>query len=284
MTQGDLRARMLAIQAALTEKHPKGRLEGTSSLSALSTNETMFLTASGWEPVDICSGAAVFGMRRDTVNTWGSSQDARASEALVSAMATAVQRLEARCHESGAHGVIGTEIITEIEPRYVAVNLIGTGIRPVHAAREPNRSFTSNLSPREFVLLVEAGWKPVGLVSGGRFVRAYRRKPTETMRQKVQNVELANPTQALTRARSETMTLIAEQTRTFQGQGVVQLSLTSGPVAFATHVLSFIAWGTAVTAATEDPSYPILRTAVALNDAKTASDPASLVGKLAHEA
>jgi uncharacterized protein YbjQ (UPF0145 family) len=112
----------------------------------------------------------------------------------------------------------------------------------------------------------------------------YRRKPTQTMRQKVQNVELANPTQALTRARSETMELIVERTREFEGQGVVQLSLTSGPVAFARHVLSFIAWGTAVTAATEDPSYRIPRTAVALNDAETASDPASLVGNLAHEA
>ncbi len=170
----------MAAQKASTERQSKGGAEGPSRLSGLSTNETLFLTASGWEPVDICSGAAVFGMRRDTVNTWGSAQDQRASEALASAMATAVQRLEARCRESAAHGVIGTEIITEIEPRYIAINLVGTGIRPVDTSREPDRSFTSNLSPREFVLLGEAGWKPVGLASGGRFVRAYRRNPIQT--------------------------------------------------------------------------------------------------------
>jgi uncharacterized protein YbjQ (UPF0145 family) len=240
----------------------------------------LFLAASGWEPVDIYSGAAVFGMRRDTVNTWGSTQDQRASEALASAMATAVQRLEARCRESGAHGVIATEIITEIEPRYGAIKLVGTGVRPVHTSRKPDRSFTSNLSPREFVLLGEAGWKPVGLASGGRFVRTYRRKPTQTMRQKVQNVELVNPTQALARARSETMALLEERARDFGGRGVVQLSLTSGRVEFATHVISFLAWGTAVTPTATDPRYRAPRTAVALNDDATVVDPGSLAGKL----
>jgi uncharacterized protein YbjQ (UPF0145 family) len=270
---------MMAAQKASTERQSKGGAEGPSRLSGLSTNETLFLIASGWEPVDICSGAAVFGMRRDTVNTWGSAQDQRASEALASAMSTAVQRLEARCRESAAHGVIGTEIITEIEPRYVAINLVGTGIRPVDTSREPDRSFTSNLSPREFVLLGEAGWKPVGLASGGRFVRAYRRNPTQTMRQKVQNVELVNPTKAFARARSETMALLEERARDFGGRGVVQLSLTSGRVEFATHVVSFLAWGTAVTPTAKDPRYPAPRTAITLNDDATAVDPGSLVGK-----
>jgi uncharacterized protein YbjQ (UPF0145 family) len=279
MTQRDLRQRMLAAQKASTEKHAKAETEGTSPLSGLSTNETLFLAGSGWEPVEICSGAAVFGMRRDTVNTWGSTQDERASKAMASAMAAAVQRLEARCRELSAHGVIGTEIITEIEPRYVAINLIGTGIRPVQTSSESDRSFTSNLSPREFVLLGEAGWKPVGLASGCRFVRAYRRKPTQTVAQKVQNVELANPTKAFARARSETMVLLEQRARDFGGQGVIQLSFMSGPVAFATHVFSFVAWGTAVTPTTKSPAYPAPRTAVALNDVETAVDPASLVGK-----
>ncbi len=283
MTPDDLRQLMIGAQKASIEKQPKGGVAGTSPLSGLSTNETLFLSASGWEPVDICSGAAVFGMRRDTVNTWGSTQDERASHALASAMATAVERLEARCRESGAHGVIGTELITEVEPRYVAINLVGTAIRPVHSPKVPERAFTSNLSAREFVLLGEAGWNPVGLVSGCRFVRAYRRKPTQAVSQKIQNVELANPTKALARARAETMVLLEERACEFGGQGVVQLSLTSGPVAFATHVISFVAWGTAVIPTTTDPAYRAPRTAVALNDLETAVLPASLVGNHGQE-
>ena len=194
-------------------------MAGTSPLSGLSTNETLFLSASGWEAVDICSGAAVFGMRRDTVNTWGSTQDERASQALASAMATAVERLEAQCRESGAHGVIGTELITEIERRYGAINLVGTAIRPAHSPKVPDRAFTSNMSAREFVLLRAAGCNPVGLVSGGRFVRAYRRSPTQAISQKIQNVELANPTKALARARAETMVLLEERACEFGGRG-----------------------------------------------------------------
>lgn len=280
MTQGDVCPRMLAAQKAWTEKDPKGRTQSAPVLSGLSTNETLFLAGSGWEPVDICWGAAVFGLRRDTLNTWGSVQDERASAALASAMGTAVQRLEARCAMSGARGVIGTEIMTEIQPRYIAITLVGTGIRPIHPSKAPHRPFTSNLSAREFVLLGDAGWSPVGLASGGRFVRAYRRKPTQAVSQKVQNVELANPTQALARARSETMVLLEERARDFGGQGVVQLSFTSGPVGFAPHVLSFLAWGTAAIASTTDPTYAAPRTVVALDDQGTAVNPAALVGKI----
>ena len=158
MTSEDLRQRMLKAQTATTERLTKSAGGSTSPLSALSTNETLFLADSGWEPLDICCGAAVFGMRQDTVSTWGPLQDDRASEALAAAMATAVERLQARCVSSGVHGVIGTEITTEIQPRYVAVSLVGTGIRPVHAAKPPSRPFTSNLSPRDFILLQQGGW------------------------------------------------------------------------------------------------------------------------------
>ena len=269
---------MLRAQTATTEKLTKGDDGSTSPLSALSTNETLFLADSGWEPLDICCGAAVFGMRQDTVSTWGALQDDRASEALAAAMATAVERLQARCVQSGVHGVIGTEITTEIQPRYVAVSLVGTGIRSIRAPKPTSRPFTSNLSPRDFILLQQGGWQPVGLASGCRFIRAYRRGPTQAVAQKSQNVELENPTWALAQARSEAMVTLAEHARGFGAQGVIQLSLSSGPIAFAPHVLSFVAWGTAITRTDAEALYPAPRTSVLLNDAEPDIDPASLAG------
>lgn len=280
MTQEDLLQQMLAAQKVSTKRLPKREGESISQLSGLSTNENLFLAASGWEPLDICWGAAVFGMRQDTVSTWGPLQDDRASEALTAAMATAVERLEAQCGKSDVHGVIGTKVTTEIQPRYVAVSLVGTGVRPMHGSNTPSpRPFTSNLSPREFVLLREAGWQPVGLVSGCRFIRAYRRGPTQAVAQKAQNVELENPTWALAQARSEAMVILAERARGFGAQGVIQLSLKSGPVAFATHVLSFVAWGTAIARTDSKAVYPAPRTAIELNDAEPDIDPASLAGR-----
>jgi uncharacterized protein YbjQ (UPF0145 family) len=278
MTSEDLHQQMLRAQTATTEKLTKGDGGNTSPLSGLSTNETLFLADSGWESLDICCGAAVFGMRQDTVSTWGPLQDDRASEALAAAMASAVKRLRARCVSSGVHGVIGTTTTTEIQPRYVAVSLVGTGIGPVHASKSPSRPFTSNLSPRDFILLQQAGWQPVGLASGCRFIRAYRRGPTQAVAQKSQNVELENPTWALAQARSEAMVILAERARDFGAQGVIQLSLSSGPIAFAPHVLSFVAWGTAITRTDAEAVYPVPRTSVLLNDAELGIDPASLAG------
>jgi uncharacterized protein YbjQ (UPF0145 family) len=278
MTSADLYQQMLKAQTDTTEKLTKGDTGSSSPLSALSTNESLFLADSGWEPLDICCGAAVFGMRQDTVSTWGAFQDDRASEALAAAMAAAVERLQARCMSSGAHGVIGTEITTEIQPRYVAVSLVGTGVRPFHASTPPSRAFTSNLSPRDFVLLKRGGWQPVGLASGCRFIRAYRRGPTQTVAQKSQNIELENPTWALAQARSEAMVTLAEHARGFGAQGVIQLSLSSGPIAFAPHVLSFVAWGTAITRTDVEAVFPAPRTSVLLNDAEPDIDPAFLAG------
>lgn len=249
-------------------------------LSALTTNETLLLQASGWDPVSVCSGSAVYGMRRDSINTWGANQDDRASEAINSAMVAAVTRLNDSCEEASAHGVIGTRITTEIAARYIAVTLVGTAIKPSNTLKTPPRTFTSNLGVRDFIQLTRAGWQPVSLVSGGRFVRAYRRNPTQTAMQKVQNVELTNPTVALARARSETMLVLEQRARELSGRGVVQLSLASGPVSFATHVLSFVAWGTAVISTNQDSAYPAPRTAVTLNDKATAFAPDSLIGQV----
>ena len=283
MSDALLHERMLTAQAAAVSSSSKSEPANSSVLSALSSNETLLLASSGWETLDVCNGAAVYGMRRDTVNTWGSDQDARASKALNSAMAEAVRRLEASCEASEAHGVIGTQILVEIQPRYVAINMIGTAVRPFRTTKPPSRPFTSNLSSRAFLLLVQAGWQPIGLTSGGRFVRAYRRKPTQTVRQKVQNVELVNPTQALAQAREATMAVLQERATEFGGQGVVEISLSSGRVPFATHVLSFLAWGTVIAPVATTSTYPFARVAVRLNDLDAAFDPNALVRHTADE-
>lgn len=274
---------MLAAQAATSSRSVGRDPDGASDLSALSTNETLLLSGFGWDPVDVCTGASVYGMRRDTLNAWGSNQDGRASKALNSAMDEAVRRLEASCQTSDAHGVIGTRTLVEIQPRYVAVSLVGTAVRSLHAKMAPTRPFTSNFAPRAFILLLQAGWQPLGLTSGGRFVRAYRRSPKEVVSQKVQNVELENPTQALAQARAATMAVLEERATDFGGRGIVEISLSSGRVPFATHVISFLAWGTAVAPTTDptypvpkDPTYPVPKVVVPLRDFDTAFDPKAL--------
>lgn len=274
-----LRNRMLAGQAAAAQRNTP-EAHRASRLSGLSVNENLLLGSIGWESIDLCSGAAVWGMRRDTINTWGADQDRRASLALGEAMRAAVDRLEANCRTSGGHGVIGVDIRTEIEPRYVSVNLLGTAVRPDGSSKVPDRAFTSNLTPQAFVLLEEAGWTVLGLTSGCQFVRSYRRSASQTVTQKVQNVELTNPTQALATARAETMIQLEERARAFGGQGVIEVLLSSGPVRFATHVQSFTAWGTVVVNASIDGQRdPSPRIAVSMNDLDQGFDASALIAK-----
>lgn len=270
-----LQKRMLAGQATAVQRLPPD-IGATSRLSGLTLNEDLLLGSMGWEAVDLCSGAAVWGMRRDTLNTWGSDQDARASLAFGAAMRAAVDRLEASCRTSRGHGVIDVDIHTEIEPRYVSVNLLGTAVRPEGSTKTRDRAFTSNLTPQAFVLLLEAGWKVLGLTSGCHFVRFYRRSATQTVAQKAQNVELTNPTQALATARAETMIQLVEGAHAFGGQGVVAVSFSSGPVRFATQVQSFTAWGTVVTRASSDGRHPSPQVAVTMNDDDEVFVPAAL--------
>jgi uncharacterized protein YbjQ (UPF0145 family) len=271
-----LRERMLAGQAAAVLRTRPGTNSIPSRVSGLTPNENFLVGSTGWEAIDVCSGAAVYGMRRDTVNIWGADQDARASDALGSAMAAAVERLEAQSLQSGGHGVIGVEIHTDVEPRYVAVNVVGTAIRPIGSSKSPDRAFASNLTSQAFVLLLEAEWSVLGLASGCQFVRAYRRRPTQAMVQKLQNVELTIPTQALAAARSATMTQLEARAKAIGGIGVVQMSLTSGPVPFATHVQSFVAWGTVVVRKSNNGRHPSPTTAVSMNDHERAFDPSAL--------
>jgi uncharacterized protein YbjQ (UPF0145 family) len=257
---------MLAGQAAaILRSEPDTNQE--PRLSGLSVNEDLLLGSIGWESIYLCSGAAVWGMRRDTINTWGADQDARASLAFGEAMRNAVDRLEASCRASGGHGVIGVDIRIETEPRYISVNLVGTAVRPGRGIDVPERAFTSNLSAQAFVLLQEAGWSVLGLASGCQFVRSYRRSAAQTVTQKVRNVELTNPTQALATARAETMNQLEERARAFGGQGVIEVSVSSGPVRFATHVQSFTAWGTVVASPSIDGQrHPSPRMAVSMDD------------------
>jgi uncharacterized protein YbjQ (UPF0145 family) len=271
-----LAQQMRAGQKFLNRRHDHSVEKDRSSISGLSINENRLLRMNGWDAIDVCSGAAAFGMRRDTINTWGADQDARASQALGQALALAIQRLSDSCKEAHGSGVIDAVVQLAIEPRYMSVNLFGTAIRPLEGEGDHDHAFTSNLDASAFVQLMKSGWRPLALVSGCGFVRAFRRAATQSVRQVVQNVELKQPTQALARARESTMLQLQTRSADLGAHGVVQMSLESGPVSFAKHIMSFIAWGSAIVATTDHPLHVRPEVSVSLDDRTTIIDPKSL--------
>jgi uncharacterized protein YbjQ (UPF0145 family) len=236
-----------------------GREGGTSDLTI---DESLILHSIGWEPVELVCGASTYSI---PVGYWNS-------------FAAAGQRVQGECRSVLGHGVVGVHIEATVERHFVNVVLVGTAVAPVGARRAPGQPFISDLSCRDFALLHQAGWDPIGLAVGASFVNAPRRAAMTTLRQATQNVELTNFTEALYSARESAMERMQRSAEELRAEGVVAVSVSEGPMEFARHAIRFAAWGTAVRRSERESTLGRPRIVVSLDDATPAFDAASLRG------
>jgi uncharacterized protein YbjQ (UPF0145 family) len=180
---------------------------------------------------------------------WGQGEITSAAAGHNAAVREASAELRNECVKVQGHGVVGVRVDVEVHPHHIDVELTGTAVRPVNQGAHPAvpaSPFISDLSARDFTLLAGAGWMPVGLAFGASFVYAPRRSAGDTMRQKTQNIELTNFTEAMYAARESAMERMQQSALDVHGQGVVEVKVTEGPMHFARHAVGFTAWGTAV--------------------------------------
>jgi uncharacterized protein YbjQ (UPF0145 family) len=143
--------------------------------------------------------------------------------------------------------VVGVDVSLSVEPHYISVELVGTAVRPVGSEKaHVPAPFISDLSARDFSLLLRAGWRPLGLAAGASFVYAPRRSAGTAIQQKSQNVELTNFTEAMYSARESAMERMQSAAIAARGSGVVEVKVTEGPMHFARHAVRFTAYGTIV--------------------------------------
>lgn len=222
-----------------------GRGSGQASTSDLSIDEALLLHSVGWEADELVCGVSLFSIPAG-VWSWGTGEITWASQAATNAMAAAADRLREDCSRVGGHGVVGVEVDIQVHRHHAEVALVGTAVRPVGAARASNSAFLSDLSGKGFALLHRAGWMPTGIAFGTSFVYAPRRSAADALRQKGQNVELTNFTEALYAARESAMERMQSSAIVLGGDGVVAVQVREGPMAFAHHAISFTAWGTVI--------------------------------------
>ena len=239
----DARAEMLSGATSLASAAPPSSTRGVTS--DLSIDEALLLHGAGWEPVDLVCGVAVVSVPMGVWN-WGQGEIGVASEAHNAAVKGASEQLQNECIKAHGHGVVGVRVNVEVHTHHIDVELIGTAIRPLEGGAHPSAPFVSDLSARDFTLLQGAGWLPVGLAFGASFAYAPRRSASDAMKQKTQNVELTNFTDAMYSARESAMERMQRSALDVGGQGVVQVKVTEGPMHFARHAVGFTAWGTAV--------------------------------------
>ncbi|MHB2028899.1 MAG: heavy metal-binding domain-containing protein [Acidimicrobiales bacterium] len=250
--------------------------KGTATTSDLSIDEELNLHSIGWEPVEFVSGLSVFSTPAGLWN-WGQGEIVAASEAHAQAFQHATSRLHQEAANAGAHGVVGVSVERSIFSTHIEVSLVGTGVRPVGSKKIDAREiFVSDLSARDFTLLMSAGWEPLGLASGASFVYAPRRSMGAALQQQSQNIELTNFTEAMYSAREAAMQRMQESALALKGTGVVDVKVFEGPMNFAAHAVGFSAWGTVVRLVAPSHRHINPTMVVSLNDAATLFDASTL--------
>jgi uncharacterized protein YbjQ (UPF0145 family) len=249
---------------------------GRPVTSDLSIDEALLLHAVGWEPVDLVCGVSVASVPGGVWN-WGSGEIGSASAAQALAFSGAVSRIADECGRAGGHGVVGVHVDVSVEPHHIDVELVGTAVRPVGTTSKAD-VFVSDLSGRDFSLLVQAGWRAVGLAYGASFVYAPRRTAGTSLKQTRENVELTNFTEAMYSARELAMERMQQSAITMGGKGIVEVKVTEGPMGFARHAIGFAAWGTAVRLEAATHQYLRPQVVLPLDDAVIEFEAGSLRG------
>lgn len=276
----DVRAEMLRGAHALATTPPPSRTPGITS--DLSVDEALLIHAAGWEPLDLVCGVGIVSVPSG-VWTWGRGAIEAASNAHDASVGMAAGELRAEGGKVKGHGVVGVRVGVSVHPHHIDVELVGTAVRPID--KDPRGDdaamampFVSDLSARDFTLLLRAGWMPLGLAFGASFVYAPRRTAGTAMRQSTQNVELTNYTQAMYAARESAMEKMQRSALHVGGQGVVEVKVTEGPMAFARHAIGFTAWGTAVRLVAQEHRFVRPDMVLPLDDAVVQFEAESLRG------
>lgn len=247
--------------------------------SDLSIDEELILHSIGWEPLQLVCGASLYSIPMGVWN-WGQGEITFASDAYAQAFASATERIHQECTHAGGRGVVGVHVETAIHRHHVDVALVGTAVRPAGSkGLSPDAPFVSDLSGRDFALLHVAGWAPLGLAVGASFVYAPRRSAGVALKQKSQNVELTNFTEAMYAARESAMERMQRSALAMDSSGVVEVKVTEGPMDFARHAVGFTAYGTAVRLMAERHQTLSPRMVLPLDDPRPEFDITSLRGR-----
>ena len=278
----NLKSEMLQAAEFLGRAQPGGGSaegHGGSRTSDLSIDEEFALHSIGWEPIQLVCGVSLYSVPMGVWN-WGQGEITYASTAYAQAFAAATGRIHRECTKVGGSGVVGVHVDATVHRHHVDVALVGTAVRKIGSkGLSADQIFVSDLSGRDFALLHAAGWEPLGLAVGASFVYAPRRSAGVAIKQKSQNVELTNFTEAMYSARESAMERMQHAAMGMDGTGVVEVKVTEGPMDFARHTVAFAAYGTVVRLAAERHQTLAPRMVLPLDDPVREFDITSIRGK-----
>jgi uncharacterized protein YbjQ (UPF0145 family) len=221
--------------------------------SDLSVDELVLLEEAGWEALDVVCGECCYAIPDYAGGSVARTRELyRLSRALAEGQTLALDRMRDRAHVAGAVGVVGVRLSHEDDGLRDGVarhfTALGTAVRPRGESRRGRGPFTSHLSGQDMILLLRAGFRPVGVALGVSVHIARTERPgLKDFR------ELPALTDALYTARELAMGRMQNQATALKARGIVGVDVTMHVE--PKRIVRFTALGTAI-AHTGDAASP----------------------------
>ena len=226
--------------------------------SDLTIDELLLLEDVGFEPVELVLGASYFHIGYQSP-AWSQNQElSEMSQMMLLARQTAMAEIQQQAQALGADGVVGMRLEIEREGHHAEFSAIGTAVRRragdgAKFRDQHGRAFTCDLSGADFWALVRGGFRPVALVHGVCVYHVAHQGLGGWFKTVSQNCEMPAFTQALYDARELALSRVQlEATSAGATGGIVGVEVREGHYGWHSHVLEFVALGTAVSPITDE--------------------------------
>jgi uncharacterized protein YbjQ (UPF0145 family) len=220
--------------------------------SDLSVNEFLLVKEAGFNPRGLVFGSSIYhiGLQK---RTWSKNIELDSlSQAMYTARELAMARMEAEADVLGADGIVGVRLDVNFyewgkhSAEFIAIGTAVSAADGTNWRTKEDKPFTSDLSGQDFWTLVQAGYMPLGLVMGTCVYHVAHRSAGAAIAQAASSQELTNFTQALYEARELAMARMQEEAEAHGAEGIVGVQLIEKSHFWGSHVIEFLAIGTAV--------------------------------------
>jgi uncharacterized protein YbjQ (UPF0145 family) len=234
--------------------------------SDLSVNEFLLVRQAGFEPLGLVVGSSIYHIGLQ-LRRWSKNQELDVlTQAMYHARELAMTRMEEEADSLSADGIVGVRLEVgrhEWGGELAEFVAIGTAVKHAEGElhRAPNgRPFTSDLSGQDFWTLLSAGYRPLGLVLGNCVYHVAHQNVGTWTKRLGRNVEMPNYTQALYDARELAMARMQAEAEALEAEGIVGVELHERSHGWGSHIIEFVAIGTAIlpTAAEHEITPPVL--------------------------
>jgi uncharacterized protein YbjQ (UPF0145 family) len=174
------------------------------------------------------------------------------TQAMYHARELAMSRMEEEADVLGADGIVGVRLEVnrhEWGEHLAEFMAIGTAVlhrNGEHFRNKHNKPFTSDLTGQDFWTLLQAGYRPLGMVFGNCVYHVAHQGIAAAFRTMGRNTEMTNYTQALYDSRELAMERMQREAEQLAATGIVGAEITEKSHGWGSHVIEFFAVGTAV--------------------------------------